>query len=230
MQSRVKFPVQLSGARFRQHPSTNFIAARKSSGLSLRHLTLILTLTANTGCGTAVQALTGRGAEMALSSVGLKLPEGGSSAASQKILQVRMTASRDLNAAADGQGLSAVIRMYQLKDQNNFLAAPYATFGNPDKERQAIGADLVGVREVTLSPGQSLELKEQLNNEAHYYGIVALFRAPAPQRWRYAFASTDIKEAGLVLGMHACAMTVTNVLPLASGTSDPAPLSGIKCQ
>ena len=41
-------------------------------------------------------------------------------------------------------------------------------------------------------------------------GIVALFRSPAAQRWKFAFNTEKNEKSGIVIGLHACAMTVTS--------------------
>lgn len=181
------------------------------------------------GCGSAVPVLAGKVAEIALSSVGLKTVDNPGSIHRSKVMSLRMEAARDLNAGEDGRGLATVVRLYQLRDQNNFLATPYSTFGNVDKEKQAIGADLVSVRELTLSPGRTLALMEQLSSDAQYFGVVALFRSPAPKRWRLAFAAAELEQSGLVLGAHSCALTSPNARPLGSVANEYALLSNVTC-
>lgn len=72
------------------------------------------------------------------------------------------------------------------------MAMPYANYGNLEKEKQDMGDDLVGTRELVLSPGQTLEITEKLEGEARYFGVVALFRSPRAQHWRYAFAAPEV--------------------------------------
>jgi type VI secretion system protein VasD len=181
-------------------------------------------------CGTAVQMATGKVAEIALSAIGIKAPENPNVPAPPKLVPLRLEAAKDMNAGEDGEGLSAVLRLYKLKDQTNFLATPYSAFGNPDKERQAIGTDLVEVREMILSPGQTLDLKEKMSSEAAYLGVVALFRAPSPQRWRFAFATSEVEKSGVTIGIHTCAMTSTNAAPIGMTVTETALLSPVKCR
>lgn len=135
-----------------------------------------------------------------------------------------------MNAGDDGEGLSAVLRIYKLRDRTSFLSMPYAAFGNPDKEKQVIGADLLEVREMILSPGQMLDVTEKMNAEAAYLGVVTLFRSPSPERWRFAYATSDIENSGVTIGIHRCAMTSTSAAPIGMTLSETALLSPLKCR
>jgi type VI secretion system protein VasD len=82
---------------------------------------------------------------------------------------------------------------------------------------------------MTLSPGQVLDLKEKMIPEATYLGVVALFRSPAAQRWRFAYATSDV-ESGVTIGVHACAMTSTNAAPSGMTVAETALLSPVRCK
>jgi type VI secretion system protein VasD len=181
-------------------------------------------------CGTAAQIATGTVAEIALGAIGIKVPESANTTRPPKEVPLRLEAAKDMNAGADGEGLSAVLRLYKLKDQTNFLATPYASFGNPEKEKQALGTDLVEVRELILSPGQTLDLKEKMVSEARFLGVVTLFRSPSPQRWRFAYAASEAEKTGVTIGIHTCAMTSTNAAPLGMTLAETSLLSPVKCR
>ncbi|MFZ2296798.1 MAG: type VI secretion system lipoprotein TssJ, partial [Aquabacterium sp.] len=89
-----------------------------------------------------------------------------------------------------------------------FLQAAPDTFGDPTKEKEVLGDDLVSVREVQLIPGKPYETTEKVPRDVRYVGIVGLFRAPATNRWRYAFSTASAERSGLTLGAHACAISV----------------------
>jgi type VI secretion system protein VasD len=214
-------------ARDAREPSPRFSMANAHGSLTRVLVPLMPFLLA--ACTTAVQVATGKVAELALSAIGIKTPENANAPRPPKVVPVRLEAAKDMNAGDDGEGLSAVLRLYKLKDQTNFLSAPYSAFGNPDKEKQAIGADLLEVREMTLSPGQVLDLKEKMAGEAAYLGVVTLFRSPAAQRWRFAYATSDV-ESGVTIGIHTCAMTSTNAAPSGMTVAETALLSPVKCR
>ncbi len=178
---------------------------------------------------TTVQVATDQLAEKALGAIGVKL-ENPNQPRPAKTLNLRLEASHDLNAGEDGQGLSTIFRIYKLKDQNAFMSSPYSVFGSAEKEKAAFGSDLVEVREVVLSPGQTLDLKEKITNETAFLGTVALYRVPSPHRWRFVFASADSEKKGIILGLHACAMTATATPPVGMTLNESTLLSSARCR
>jgi type VI secretion system protein VasD len=139
---------------------------------------------------------------------------------------VRLHAAKRLNVDARGQPLALLVRVYKLRQRTAFEQAPYAAFLSPQAERETLGADLLEVKELTLVPGQQLELNEKLSREAGWIGVVALFHAPLAQGWRLAFAAPEAEQAGVTIGLHACAMSAG-----ASGTPGASkPLSLVRCQ
>ncbi|MGY4830235.1 type VI secretion system lipoprotein TssJ [Sphaerotilaceae bacterium SBD11-9] len=175
------------------------------------------------GCETANKLGDGFGnmGNKALETIGFKkpetppVPELPESAKPARHLKLRVAASDSLNVDASGRSLSLVVRVYKLRSPTAFLNAPYDTFGNGAKEKQALADDLIEGREIVLLPGQQQEINERWAREAPYVGVVALFRAPAPQRWRYAFELEAAQaDAGLVLGAHACTLSVASGEPV----------------
>lgn len=165
----------------------------------------------------------------ALEASGLRKP----AAAPQDPLQPRkvalhLDAAARLNVDARGRPLALLVRIYKLRQRGAFEQAPYAAFLNPQAEREALGADLLEASELTLVPGQRLDLDPLLSREAGYLGVVALFRAPARQAWRAVFAAPEAERAGITLGLHACALSV-GAGAGASGAAPP-PLSLVRCQ
>jgi type VI secretion system protein VasD len=141
---------------------------------------------------------------------------------------VRLHAARRLNLDTRGQSLALLVRVYKLRQRTAFEQAPYAAFLTPQSEREALGADLLEVRELTLVPGQQLELNEKLPREAGWLGVVALFHSPSGKGWRLAFAAPEAEKAGVTVGLHACAMS-TDGAGTGSGAS-VTPLSLVRCQ
>ena len=134
---------------------------------------------------------------------------------------VRLHAAKRLNLDTRGQSLALLVRVYKLRQRTAFEQAPYAAFLSPQSEREALGADLLEVRELTLVPGQQVELSEKLSREAGWLGVVALFHSPPAKGWRLSFAAAEAEKAGVTIGLHACAMSTG-----ASAT----PLSLVRCQ
>lgn len=126
----------------------------------------------------------------------------------------QLRASPSLNVTPSGQSLAMVVRLYKLRSADAFTQAPYDAFGDPAREKQAFGDDLIEVKELRLLPGQTEQIKTKVAREASYIGIVALFRDPASKRWRYAFDTAKSADSGLIIGLHACAMSVQRGEPL----------------
>lgn len=143
-----------------------------------------------------------------LDSFGLKRPDVQDSARPDRHINWRIAASSSLNTTADGLPLSVLVRLYRLHGVDSFLQAPAGSFGDLDKERAAMGDELVSVKEVQIYPGKRYEASERLPREIKFIGVVMLYRNPAPGRWRYAFKASTAEATGLSIGAHACAMSV----------------------
>ncbi|MFZ4875336.1 type VI secretion system lipoprotein TssJ [Janthinobacterium sp. Mn2066] len=136
-----------------------------------------------------------------------------------RTVSIRLHAGQRLNTDPQGRPLALVARIYKLRQKSTFEQAPYDSFLDAEKEKQALGADLMEVKEVLLVPGQRYEVQEKVSKEAYFIGVVALFRAPAPQRWRATFGAAEAERSGITVGLHACAIS-----------SDGTPLSALRCE
>jgi len=134
---------------------------------------------------------------------------------------VHLHAAPRLNVDARGQSLALLVKIYKLRQRGAFDQAPYAAFLSSRTERDALGADLVEVREVTLVPGQRLDVGDRLARDTPWLGVVALFHAPAGNAWRAVVPAADAEGAGVTVGLHACALS-------AGGAAKP--LSLVHCQ
>ncbi len=164
-------------------------------------------------------------ADKAMEAVGLKKPEVPDvpdipdSALPDWRVKWRVYASPSLNINPNGDSLSVVLRFYKLKSPDAFLHASMDVFGDAAKEKEALGEDVVGVRELQLRPSQQHEYLDKVAREARYVGVVAMFRSPAAGRWRYAFSAPSSQLKGISLGVHACAMSVQVGEPIGQSVS-----------
>lgn len=214
-----------------QHRLPRLIGDRLSANLiSGKTLATSFTCLLLAGCGSAAQVVAGKITEVALSSIGIKPPETSAASSKSRTVALRLEGANDMNAGDDGQGLATVIRLYKLRDQNGFLAMPYSSAGRPEKEKEAIGGDLVEARELTLSPGQTLDIQEKLPGDAGYLAVATLFRSPYAQRWRFAFAASDAERSGITIGVHMCAMTATSPTPIGISANEAAMLASARCK
>ncbi len=156
--------------------------------------------------------------------VSLKLPE----LEKPRKLTLRIHASTVLNTDEQARSLALVTRVYRLKDKAAFLQTPYESFQESTLEKAALRDELIDVKEVLLKPGGKHEVVQTLPPETEYIGIVALFRAPAEQRWRFVFDAKASSQTGITVGAHGCALSV------AEGKAVDAPpetlrLAGVQC-
>ena len=159
----------------------------------------------------------------ALEAIGLRKPAPPVPEAQQppRNVVVRLHAAPRLNVDARGQPLALLVRIYKLRQRGAFDQAPFAAFLSPQAEREALGADLVEVREVTLVPGQRLDVSDRLARDTPWLGVVALFHAPAGNAWRAVIPAADAEGTGMTIGLHACALSAGDVVK---------PLSLVHCQ
>lgn len=183
-----------------------------------------LLLCAATLPGCANDGLAGR----ALDAAGMRKAPAAEALKAPRSIALRLHAAPKLNADARGRPLALLARVYTLRQNAAFEAAPYATFLTPGLDREAFGADLLEVKDVTLVPGQRYEVVEKVGRDAAYIGIVALFHAPAPQRWRMSFAAAEAESAGVTVALQACALSAgAGAKPHVSGGKAPG---SVRCQ
>lgn len=167
--------------------------------------------------------------------VGLKkpdveLPSAPSKPATPAEVPLVIHAGNNLNADSRGRPIALVLKLYKLRDDASFRAAAYTALSDPAREKEALSAALIEARELTLLPGQRLELKERLPDGTAYLGVAAFFRSPAGDRWRVSLPLDGNNARGITIGVHACAMTVSQGVVSGQNSSEAASLSGVICR
>lgn len=150
-----------------------------------------------------------------------------------KKVALRLHAGEQLNTDATGRSLAVVARIYKLRATDSFMQAPYDAFtaANPDRN-EAWSRDVVEVRELVLAPGQRHEVVETIAPGTSHLAVVALFRSPAEQRWRFVFdakAAAAASANGITVGLHACAMSVAEG-PVIEAAIETQRLAGVRCK
>lgn len=173
-------------------------SGRADRGLARCGLLAAVLLLAGCVGGGGVRQAFGR----TLQTVGLKEP-----APQPLAVPLRLYAGDNLNAGDRQRALSLVVRVYQLRERKRFEDAPFDVFLDEQRERDALGGDLLAVTEFLLAPGQRHDVLERLAEGGRHVGVVALFRTPAPTRWRFSFDAARAVDAGITIGLHACAMS-----------------------
>ncbi len=96
--------------------------------------------------------------------------------------KAELTASADVNPDSSGRPSPIVVRIYQLRGDTEFNNADF--FALYEKDKETLGASLIGRDEKTLFPGQRLEIDLPLSGEARFVGAVAAYRDLGTSRWR----------------------------------------------
>jgi type VI secretion system protein VasD len=168
--------------------------------------------------------------------VGLKKPElpAGLETELQKIelqrkVTLRIHAGQLLNTDAAGRPLSLVARVYKLRSTSQFNQATYAMFTAAGTEKSAFAEDVISVQEIVLTPGQKYEVVETLPTSTTHLAVVALFRVPDSQRWRFVFETRAAAKTGITVGAHACALSVSQGEPV-DVQPDTLRLAGVQCR
>jgi type VI secretion system protein VasD len=147
----------------------------------------------------------------------------------QKQVTLRLHAAQVLNTDASGRSLALVTRIYKLRSTSQFMQATYPMFAAAGTEKPPFADDVISMQEVVLTPGQKHEVVETLPSEVSYIGVVALFRAPDNQRWRFVFDTKTAAKTGITLGAHGCAMSVAAGEPIGA-QPDALRLAGVLCR
>jgi type VI secretion system protein VasD len=142
---------------------------------------------------------------------------------------LRIHAGQVLNTDPGGRALSVVTRIYKLRSTAQFSQATYAMFASNDSARTAFADDVISVDEVVLKPGQKHELVETLPLNVTSIAVVALFRSPDAQRWRFVFDTQAAAKTGITIGAHACALSVSEGEPVGA-PPDALRLAGVQCR
>lgn len=146
----------------------------------------------------------------------------------QRQVAVRIHAGQVLNTDSSGRSLAVVVRLYSLKGTTQFSQATYAMFAAGTSDKPFANSDVITSKEVVLVPGQKYEMLEPLPNDATHLAIVALFRSPDSQRWRFVFDARSAMKTGITVGVHGCAMSVA-VGETVGAQSDALRLAGVRC-
>lgn len=126
-----------------------------------------------------------------------------------KDLSVKIFAGNQLNTTQEGQSLSLVVKVYVLRSPERLASLTSPQIISSESEKEALGEELVSVREITVIPGKSYDLVLKVPGEANTIGVVGMFRAPYGSRWKLAFDAKRSFDTGIIIGAHACALTAS---------------------
>jgi len=98
-----------------------------------------------------------------------------------------------LNRDINGRSLSVVVRLYQLREANEFSKLTFDTLAAGHSESELLGPSLISKTDLVLVPGGTYANPMKLQDETRYVGIVGMFRNPDPHHWRRLIDVLDKK-------------------------------------
>lgn len=115
--------------------------------------------------------------------------------------QVSLAATERVNPSAGGEGRPVQVRVYQLSSDAKLRTAGFEEIWQRDQ--QVLAADLKGVAEYTVYPGETKTVTVKRDPEANYLSMVALFREPQGKDWFVSY------ELGAAESMPPCPNAAT---------------------
>ncbi len=145
-------------------------------------------------------------------------------------MSIRIYAGDQLNLSVAGKPLSLVTKLYVLRANEKFKALTYPQIISSEAEKEALGEELVSVREVVLLPGKSYDITIKVPGDATAIGIAGMFRVPYQGRWKLAFDNKLSFNNGITIGAHACAFNASKGVLVADISPDSMrSLVGVQC-
>ncbi len=132
-----------------------------------------------------------------------------------KQYDIRANAEPVIKRDAAGKPLSVVVRLYQLKQPNDFNQLTFDLAASGRNDTELFGSSVVQKNEVVLVPGGQFVDKELLAPDTKYVGVIAFFRRPDSNFWRYLIDAEEIKKKGLTLVIKDCYLSLKSPTPIA---------------
>ncbi|MCX8587682.1 MULTISPECIES: type VI secretion system lipoprotein TssJ [unclassified Gilliamella] len=109
-----------------------------------------------------------------------------------RTLHLDLKARAELNVDDDSRSSPVVIRIYQLKDVDNFNTATYQELVDNDSE--ILQETLIESKEVVLKPDTAISIDIPFDKKADAVGIIALFKEPnlKDNTWRLVLERGDL--------------------------------------
>ena len=114
-------------------------------------------------------------------------------------LNLKLTASDQLNPDLNGRPSPIVVQLFELKHPVSFENADF--FSLYERAKESLAPDLVTSEELELRPGQTVQLKLSVEPGSRYVGVLAAYRDLPQSQWRYVVPLTAmaLTESNLVL-------------------------------
>jgi len=125
--------------------------------------------------------------------------------------EIRADADPVVNRDISGKPLSVVVRLYQLKKENEFSQLTFDVASSGRTDAELFGENMLQRSELVLLPGSTNVRKETLLPETKYLGVIAYFRRPDLHYWRYLIDANLVREKGLNLQAMDCYLRLNNI-------------------
>lgn len=130
-----------------------------------------------------------------------------------KPYEVRANADAVINRDISGKPLSVVVRLYQLKQAKEFDLLTFDLATSTRTDAELFGDSLIKRSEILMVPGTTHISTQMLLPETKYLGVVAFFRRPDPQYWRFLIDADQIRAKGLSFQALDCYLRLNEMKP-----------------
>jgi type VI secretion system protein VasD len=115
-------------------------------------------------------------------------------------VNLKLTASDQLNPDLNGRPSPIVVRLFELKHPVSFENADF--FSLYERPKETLAPDMVANEEMELRPGETVELKLSVGEGSRYVGVLAAYRDLSDTQWRYTLqvAPLSATDVDLALG------------------------------
>ena len=119
------------------------------------------------------------------------------------VLKGSMEAVEQVNPDGQGRPSPLVIKIYQLKAGDKFeLADFFALFDQPEA---ALGADLLAVEDVMMTPGEIKPYEGDFDPDTRFIGVVAAYRDINQAEWK---SMVEMPERNIMNFLRRGALTI----------------------
>lgn len=129
-------------------------------------------------------------------------------------LAVKAEAMPQLNLDPQGESMSVVVRVYQLKDKGDFQKLTLDLIGSGRPDSELFPQDFLTQKELILVPGAIASEVLDLHADAKFVGLVGHFRKPDMHAWRHLVPVEQMVAKALSAIPAAAKLPQPPILPL----------------
>jgi type VI secretion system protein VasD len=138
------------------------------------------------------------------------------------LVEVRITATADLNPTGDGRPSPLLLRIYQLRETAKFNAAGF--FPIYERDDAALGGELAGREELIVQPGQSVSVDlGEVAEGVRFVGLFAAYRNLGQAVWRKSVEIPRGETTTLFVRLETNRLSVQGGARGAGAAAEPEP-------